>query len=40
VVHDLFPSKEALDACVASGSTSGMCETFDQLEVLLGELGA
>jgi uncharacterized protein YndB with AHSA1/START domain len=40
VVHDLYPSKEALDAAIASGSTSGMCETFDQLEVLLGELDA
>jgi len=38
VVHDLYPSKEALDAAIASGSTSGMCETFDQLEVLLVEL--
>src|ERR1043166_1638699 len=24
VVHDLYPSKEALDAAIASGSTSGM----------------
>lgn len=38
VVHDLYPSKEALDAAIASGSTSGMCETFDQLAVLLVEL--
>jgi uncharacterized protein YndB with AHSA1/START domain len=30
VMHDLYPSKEALDE--ASGSTSGMQETFDQLE--------
>src|SRR5438270_13997064 len=27
VVHDLYPSKEALDAAIASGSTGGMPET-------------
>jgi hypothetical protein len=33
----LYPSKEALDAAVASGSTWGMSETFEQLdEVRLG----
>ena len=32
VVHDLYPSKEALDAAVVSGSTGGMPETLDQLE--------
>src|SRR5690349_6527300 len=26
VIHDLYPSKEALDAAIASGSTSGMAE--------------
>src|SRR5260370_1085313 len=36
VVHDLYPSKEALDAAVASGSTGGMPETLDQLDELLG----
>ena len=35
VVHDLYPSKEALDAAIASGSTCGMEETFEQLEELL-----
>ena len=35
VVHDLYPSKEALDAAIASGSTGGMPETLDQLEDLL-----
>jgi uncharacterized protein YndB with AHSA1/START domain len=35
VLHDLHPSKEALDATIASGATSGMAETFDQLEELL-----
>jgi uncharacterized protein YndB with AHSA1/START domain len=35
VMHDLYPSKEALDAAIASGSTSGTGETFEQLEELL-----
>lgn len=34
-VHDLYPSKEALDAAIASGATSCMPETLDQLEELL-----
>jgi uncharacterized protein YndB with AHSA1/START domain len=40
VMHDLYPSKEALDEAIASGSTSGMGETFEQLEELLVGLGA
>jgi uncharacterized protein YndB with AHSA1/START domain len=32
VLHELYPSKEALDAAVASGSQDGMLETFDQLD--------
>ena len=39
-VHELYPSKEALDAAIASGSTSGMPETFEQLAELLATLGA
>jgi len=35
VMHDLYPSKEALDEAIASGSTGGMSETFDQLAELL-----
>jgi uncharacterized protein YndB with AHSA1/START domain len=35
VMHDLYPSKEALDAAIASGSTSGTGETFEQLDDLL-----
>ena len=35
VMHDLYPSKEALDAAIASGSTSGTSETFAQLDALL-----
>jgi uncharacterized protein YndB with AHSA1/START domain len=40
VMSDLYPSKEALDAAIASGSTSGMDETFEQLDDLLVTLGA
>ena len=35
VMHDLYPSKEALDAAIASGSTSGTGEMFEQLDELL-----
>lgn len=35
VMRDLYPSKEALDEAIASGSTSGFSETFDQLDELL-----
>ena len=40
VMHDLHPTKEALDAAIASGSTSGFSETFEQLDELLITLGA
>lgn len=40
VMHDLYPSKEALDAAIESGSTSGAGETFDQLDELLVSLSA
>ena len=40
VMHDLYPSKEALDDAIASGSTGGMAETFEQLDELLVTLGA
>ena len=40
VMHDLYPSKEALDAAIASGSTDGMSETLDQLDELIVTLGA
>ena len=39
VVHDLYPSGDALDAAIASGSTSGMPESLAQLDELLGTLG-
>ena len=37
VVHDLYPSKEALDA---SGSTGALPESLDQLDELLASLGS
>src|SRR5262245_61906734 len=40
VVRDLYPSKEALDGAIASGSTGGFSETFEQLDDLLVTLGA
>ena len=40
VVHDLHPSKEALDAAIAVGSTSGFNEQFEQLDELLVTLDA
>jgi uncharacterized protein YndB with AHSA1/START domain len=40
VMRDLYPSKEALDGAIASGSTCGMGETFEQLDELLVALGA
>ena len=40
VMHDLYPSKEALDGALESGSTGGMSETLDQLDELLVTLGA
>jgi uncharacterized protein YndB with AHSA1/START domain len=39
VIHDRYPSKEALDAAIASGATSWNPESFDQLEELLVKLG-
>jgi uncharacterized protein YndB with AHSA1/START domain len=39
VVHDLYPSKEVLDAAVASGSTGWNAESFDQLDELLVKRG-
>jgi uncharacterized protein YndB with AHSA1/START domain len=32
VMHDVYPSKEALDSAIASGSTDGMGETLEQLD--------
>ncbi|MDY6944983.1 MAG: SRPBCC family protein [Pseudomonadota bacterium] len=35
VVHDLYPSKEALEDAIASESTQGFTEQFEQLDELL-----
>ncbi len=35
VMHDLYPSKDALDEAVASGATSGFGESFAQLDEVL-----
>ena len=40
VVHDLYPSKEALDGAIASGSTGAWPEQFEQLDDLLNTLDA
>jgi uncharacterized protein YndB with AHSA1/START domain len=40
VVHDLYPSKEALDGAIASESTGAWPEQFEQLDELLAALGA
>ena len=40
VVHELYPSKQALDEALASGATTGWGEQFGQLDELLVTLGA
>jgi len=37
-VHELYPSKEALDAAIESGSTSGWDQQLRQLEALVADL--
>ena len=39
VLHELYPSKEALDAA-GTGAADAMVETFEQLDELLVQLGA
>ena len=39
VMHDLYPSKKALDDAIASESMSEMSESFEQLDALLVTLG-
>jgi len=39
-LHQLFPSKQALDGAVASGMERGMRETLEQLDGLVSELRA
>lgn len=38
-LHELYPSKEALDEAIASGSTGAWPEQFEELDVLLADLG-
>ena len=40
VLHELYPSKEALDAALAAGSQDGTLETFDQLDEFVITLAA
>ncbi len=40
VLQERYASKAALDEAIASGSTSGFTETFDQLDELLATLSA
>ena len=40
VLHELYPSNEALDGAIASWSTDGMGETLEQLDELVVTLGA
>ena len=40
VMRELYPSKEALDAAIASGGAAEMGESFDQLDDLLPALAA
>jgi len=38
VVHDLYPSKEALEGAIASGSTEGMPAQLEQLDEIVNSL--
>lgn len=40
VLHELYPSKEGLDAALASGSQAGTLETFEQLDEFVVTLAA
>ena len=40
VMRDHYPSKAARDDAIASGSTSGIAEQFEQLEMLVADLSA
>jgi hypothetical protein len=40
VLHELYPSKETLDAALASGSQAGTLESFEQLDEFVVTLGA
>jgi uncharacterized protein YndB with AHSA1/START domain len=38
IIHDLFPSKDVLDAEIESGATGGISETLDQLAAFVATL--
>ena len=40
VTRDVYSSKDALDAAIASGATGGSGESYEQLDALLIDLGA
>lgn len=40
VVTDLYPSKEALDEAIATKSTGALPQQFEQLDVILAEMGS
>ncbi|MEG3147556.1 SRPBCC domain-containing protein [Sphingomonas sp. RT2P30] len=40
VIHDLYPSKDVLDAEIESGATGGMGETLDQLAAFVATMAA
>ena len=40
VLHELYPSKQSVEAALSSGEKCGMDETFEQLDELLASLGA
>jgi len=35
VLHDLYPSKEALDGAIASGATGGLPEQLEELDAFI-----
>jgi uncharacterized protein YndB with AHSA1/START domain len=39
-IHDLYPSKEVLDAEIDGGATGGMGETLDQLAAFVATMAA
>lgn len=39
VMHDVYSSKDALDAAIASGATGAMPKRLDQLDAFLGSFG-
>lgn len=40
VMHERYPSKEAIEEACSSGAAEGTCETFDQMEEFVAQLSA